>query len=703
MINRSFTYRSSIFTIITCSFFLLFCIGSVKAGLPLGISGNLDISYGESEINKNTQELLNQKYSFNWQKSFLSQLTLRTSYRYSKSDLTQNSSNPIWNEEQQPSLDLVWNNSNFTFSTSNTHRITDATLKNLKLYRKSWSSYFKTKSIKYPILSIRFNRDHIFNHSDLSLQNLNENRFQTELNHSYKSSILRYGFARRFNENQINNLRSTQYTHTFNLTNVKRLYENKVIVSSNYSFSYQTQTDERPSDTTDYFVIQILSGLYRTTSNYTFDSLTEIHGLSDGNFRDPIQPLIDVGGISINQNLGVDFGFNQEVGALYLYVDQYSDKLSWYVYVSSDNLNWDLHTIMPDVIFNEGYNRFEIKFQEVMTRYIKVVNIEVSDIEHAYVTEIQAMEERSVSKFSKTNSSAHIFDINSSYRYSDKTSYGFSGSYQHLPGQFDRSNRDNVSYSLSTRYKHSDLINHNFRLNHDMQFFNGSALDLSSYGLSYLIHINPLERLEFTVSSSLQEDYIDGEKNTNNRSLLLNSKGSPLNNLNMSIDFTFSHNIQYLSKKKFNSWNGQISMDGVLNRSITLTINYSHRYVESVDTEFPNGLTKEITRDQVQVGMRYRLTRTIFIRGSINLNYAERSFFTQDYMINWKPSNKLSLSSQMKLQNNDDVTITKRYNTQLNYKISRNANLYVSYFINDLTEAAGERNQSVRVGFRSGL
>ena len=111
----------------------------------------------------------------------------------------------------------------------------------------------------------------------------------------------------------------------------------------------------------------------------------------------------------------------------------------------------------------------------------------------------------------------------------------------------------------------------------------------------------------------------------------------------------------------------------------------------------------DINRDLYLVSLRYRFTKTIFIRGSINYNKSNSSYFSQDYMVNWNPSKKLSISSQMRIQDDNEIKITKRYNTQLNYKIGRNANVYISYLITDLTKAKGDRNKSIRAGFRSGL
>lgn len=688
--------------IVSCTI-LSVSVSSALAGLPLNIRGNMDVSYGETNINSNNQELFQQKYSFNWSKSLLSQLILRSSYNYNKTNLTRNSSNPIWQEQQLPSADLIWNNSIFTLSASNNYRTTNATITNLQISTKSLSLYLKTKSIHYPIISFRFNKDHNYNHTDLSLQNLFENRYQAEINYSFNKSMVHYGFTRRYNENRINNLKETQYLHVLRLNDVRKFSDNKLTLSSNYSMTYQKETDERRTDTTDFFVLEVQSGLYAQTNNYTLDSLQHVRALTDGNLQDVIIPIIDFGGTEINQNIGVDFGYEQNVNAIYIYVDQYSDKNMWQLYTSSDNMNWELNSSILNSIFNNGYNRFEIKFPTIKTRYIKVVNLDISDIEHAYVTEIQALEEREMSNFTESNSTTHYVDINTNYNYSEKISSMANLSYQHLPGQFGSKKRDNISYAISTRIKQTEKIIHNFRWQQNKQLFHGTALDVSDFGISYLMNYLPLERLTFSFSSQMRLDYIDGVKNTKNTSFLLNSRGTPLNNLQVTLEFTYSRNNQYLSDVLFDSWNQKISFEGAATRSLSVISSYSHRYTKFKQFSTDSISTTDNNRDLYLVGIRYRFTKTIFIRSSFNLNQSNSSYFSQDYMLSWNPSSKLTINSQMRLQNDNDIKITKRYNTQLSYKIGRNANIYLSYLITDLTQANGDRNKSIRAGFRSGL
>jgi len=78
------------------------------------------------------------------------------------------------------------------------------------------------------------------------------------------------------------------------------------------------------------------------------------------------------------RNLGLDFAIERDVNTLLVWIDRelppgISDAFSWRIYTSIDNDNWTLHAALPAAPFGPFENRFELRFPDAFTRYIKVV------------------------------------------------------------------------------------------------------------------------------------------------------------------------------------------------------------------------------------------------------------------------------------------------------------------------------------------
>ena len=680
-------------------FILLLIVPSSHSGvLPLDLTGFLDVSYGKVKFDSREQETYKQQYSVNWSKTYFENITLRSDYFYSKYDVLQNSDNSSWKEEQRPTIGLTWTNKHINLGSTASYKQDKSNSAILESNREDFSVFLKTLSEKYPKLTLRYYWDHIYNDELASARNTKENKFQAELHESYKRSLINYNFTRRKNNNQTNNVRTVQYQHSFQFGNTSHFKESRLLFTTNYTFVHSSQTDTRPVAGSDFIFIPYSEALYKETASILLDTLQRNPSLNDGNSDNPAQPSINIGGTAINQNLGIDFGYPEDVSAIYLYVDRFSDNTKdFHVYISNDNYNWTSYYTGPDVEFNEGYNRFEIVFPSVKTRYIKVVTSGISNFDPVLVTEIRALAKEQVDVDTKYKSTSHQLNVGSRYRFAENFQSSLNASFQHQSGRANDADRDNIYYALSSQYTQSDVVNHNFLWTQSYQLFNGAALDISSYTASYLLLLTPIQRLEFSFASNYQKDFIDYDENSNNLSFLLNTKGTPLTNLNFSGEVSYSKYNQLLGDDQFNTWNRRITLDGKITRTLSMILGWSYR---STDTR---SLDTTTTQTLYRASFRYRMTRTIFMRGSIQLNKNRTKYMSEEFQLGWNPSTKLSLSGQVQTQDDDELFKTTKYNAQANYKLRGNTNIFASYFINDLTEAGGEKTTSVRVGIRSSL
>jgi hypothetical protein len=131
------------------------------------------------------------------------------------------------------------------------------------------------------------------------------------------------------------------------------------------------------------------------------------------------------------RNLGLDFGVQNTVSTLYVWVDRplpavVANSFSWDIYTSPDNQNWFfVQTVFP-ANFGQFDNRFEISFSAVSARYVKVVTRPLSvavapppgfDVSNIFITEIQAFFDQPVVQTpgakSKTVIETNAIDLNS--------------------------------------------------------------------------------------------------------------------------------------------------------------------------------------------------------------------------------------------------------------------------------------------------
>ncbi len=665
------------------------------------LSGTIDISGVQSETDDVTTETLRQQYTASWSRRMMPNLTVRGSLRYFKFDLDQAQSSSVWQEEWQPSGDLAWNHPLFMLSANAQRRLSTSNNAAADLTSDNWSVAFHTKSFKHPKVTLRYDWDHIYSDNEAGDRDTRDRMFVAGVDYNVKSHALTYNFSTRNNDNVISNLESSQSQHLLRWNNMAFLgAEKRLRVNTNYSFSYRSQTDKRPLTGSALQLVPILAALYAHDANADFGNLDSVTALTDGNTSAATQPNIDIGNALTDQNIGADLGFARSVGAVYVYTDRASsDLVGWRVYISGDNLNWELYTAAPTVEFNAGFNRYEINFAQVETRYIKVVNTGFNDIQTVFVTELQLLQEiESTNETESTRSQAsHLADISASYRHSEKVTSSADFSYQHEPSLSTGSSRDNFYYSLSTRWDQSRIVTHVLKWQQGFQQFDIDEHDLRNNSALYNLLVAPLDRLEFSMSANLRTSYIGDLKDQDNKGVLLVASGTPLIGLNMSSEIGYSRSDQILANSTSDIWRFRFSMDGAVTRTLDAIFSFSHQFTKTQQTG------RERTRNQYSASFNYRFTRTIFLRGAVDIVDDENTYISQNYTVSWNMTPRLSVSSQANLTSDDGDENTQRYSVNANYKLGARSSLYITYSSSDFTEAGGNKTTSAQAGFRTGF
>jgi hypothetical protein len=652
----------------------------------------------QTELNGDKQETLRQEYTASWYRNLTSTVIVRGAFRYYDFDLSQDRSSNVWQKEYQPSGELVLNHNDFVFNSGARRRV--ATSTNISTNQTSDNLTFslKSKSLRFPLVTLRYDWDHIFT-TDVDSRDTRDRRFQAGADYTAGNHNLSYNYTRRFNENIISDRATTQNLHLFRWTQMSRLLaDRRLQLGSSYTFSWRSDTDETPVTGQALQYIGGATALYSLDQNPDYDALDTVVTLMDGNTVNPTLPNINIGGATGNQNIGVDFGFDRSVSAMYLYTDRASgQQLQWQVYVSDDNLTWQLYSGAPTVAFNIGLNRYEIGFATVVTRYVKVVNSGFNDIATVYVTEIQALAETDSTAKSTQRATTHLADVNASYKFSEAVKSYADISYQREPSPILGGHRDDLFYALATRYRQSPILSHNFKWQQGFQFLGSGLDDLTNRTASYTLLYTPLQTLDFSLSAYNRNGYIGGVRSTENTSVLVQTHGSPVPRLNMSTEVSFSRIEQSLISATTDTWASRVSMDGRVFRYLDATASYAYQ------TSYARQSENRRTRHRFGAGLNYRLSQTIFIRGNLDLIGEEVTYISHDYLMSWNMTPRLTTGLTARLTDDGNGQRTTRYSSHLNYQVSSRSSIYFSFTQNDFTQAGGTETTSLQAGFRTGF
>ncbi len=667
---------------------------------PDNLSGSADISAYRVDRDSTQSNSLRQQYNLAWQRTFTPYVSARANFRYYNLGIDERLADNTWRRELQPSGELLYNCPIFSLGTTASRRISQSSLDVNDLNRDNWSVYYRSKWASYPGMILRYDWNRTYAPDDLRTSNQYDRRWLANLDYNYKGSQFYYNLVRLSFDNKPQQQKLTEYDHQFRWNQMADLANKRLRINSDYTFSYKTQTQETPDTAVTYRQLPVRRGLYAIDTSPDFDSLSGINGLTDGNTVDPTLPLIDIGTAQVDRNIGADLGFTRQAAAVYIYTDRPSGaQLNWIVYASDDNLTWHAVAVAPTIRFSLIYNRYEIEFPTVSTRYIKVVNSGTNNYSTVDVTEIQVFEGQTGSSKRKSDQQMHLVDVVSTYTFSQKTQGTLDLSYQNEPGSGDNYGNSELYVNLSGRYRPSNTLTHVARAQLGFQNYDQPGADnLRNRSLGYSLLYQPLQTLRFTVSALNYRDYIAGASSQENTNLIVQTYGNLLSTLNVSLEGGVSRNHQYATQTAFDTYTGRVSFDGTPIRRLDFLLSYLYQNTVQRDGD------QRYRKDQLGSSVTLQMTRTIFVRGNLDLQKDVVTYRTQTYNIGWNMFPNLTVGSLLKLIDSGSDINSDQYNIYANLKIRMRASLYFSYLYNKIADAEGTtRLTTLQLGFKTGF
>ena len=678
------------------------------ASLFDALNGYADLTAVQSEVSGLHENTLRQEYRATLAHRPHPLLDLRAGLRYYKFDQELDIASGSNREELQPSGEARWDHPLFVLSMNAQRRRVQAPFTPGLIITNDWQSSLKTRDTRYPLLGLRWDDQHTYSTESLEgrdiqdirdIRDIRHRRHQLTLDYTAGVHILSYAFSRDNNENVISGLQTTRHQHQARWNGSGRLLaDGRLRLNGNYAFQYSSQSDEVATGITVLEPVPILQGLYALDDAPDNGTLVPRSGLADGNLTNPVLPLIDIGGTLTDHNLGTDLGGPQQVAALYVYTDGPSgSQVRWQVYTSLDNINWQLWEANPQQLFNTAMNRYELQFSAAFFRYIKVVNYSLNEVASVHITEIAVFRELVDIDTDRRIRVAHIAAARAGYRFSPNwdSSLDLAAEQDQTQGAADT--RQRLNYAWRLRFRQSDTITHHLRWEQSWQDYENEQQDLRDDVAAYTLALNPLPTLRGSLALNDRTSYISGVRSQDVLSGSLEGQGDLLYDLALRLGGGLSRNQDHFGDRELVTGNVRLGLVAALTSALDL--NLEQTFQQTTDQRTDEVRTRRFT----SLGVDWKLTRTVYLRGSLRYLTENAESLVHDLLLSWNATPRLRMSLQSYAIDYDGLTTTLRQSFHAGFDLNSRSSLYVRVTEVDLTGGGGTRTVSYQQGLRYGF
>jgi hypothetical protein len=666
---------------------------------PFG--GYIDVSAVQADVNDAHRESVRQDYNVFFDKRLAPYVDMRLAYRYYHFDQDLDLALGSYRKEVQPSGELRWNHPAFLASTSLFHRQVELP-GDAPILTNSVQAVFKTKDRRYPLFEARYDAQHTYEREDDRDRSEDIRNRRIQLRADYERPVYRtnYTFSVTESENIITDLKSDSWRHLFRWSGTGRVgAAERTRISGNYTFSHTTQNDEvlavggsvlRP--------LPVRQGLYALDDSPDFGILQPRGGLADGNTDAPVVPNIDIGGSFSGHNLGADLGGERLVGALHVYTDRPSgNAVTWSVWGSQDNQSWDLVATAPPQGFNTALNRYELTLPVAATyRYFKAVNSGLNTVAQVLVTELTVLELVSETSEKGLQFVSHQLDARVGHDFNERWQGAADASLQFDENPGRSGDRARASLGARLGFEPSEVLLHSARWELSNQWNEGGD-DLAENMLGYSLFYDPLETLRGSLSVTDRLTWLERARSRHRLGAATEASADLLRGLLATLGASASSTEDYLSDRRYNTWNVRGRVQAALTDELDLVLDAS--YLESLET-VTDDLRK---RRDYGVGLDWRVTRDLYARASIRQTSEQSDRALIDALLSWAILPALRLSVQHYELTDDDLTTTLRRSANLDWELGARTNIYLRLAEVDLSGGGGDRTTSFQQGFRMGF
>lgn len=668
--------------------------------LPADLTGSIDISSSKITVETadsvtSESERINQSYTLNWVKNFSPYLQVNSSYNYSVYDYPQNGN--IYDQTiTRPTVSVYFKQPRMSIYGTYQKRKISTDFINNNNTSENLSLAYKSNYEKWPILSLSYDENSIYNTENRNLRDFGSKRYIGAANYDWKKHELYGNLSYNKSTNHISDISSDNLNGSFRWYQLSQTKDKKISFSSNYTLLMYRNEEKRSDTAVSFYPIVVAEGFYAYDISPEMDALDTLRQLVDRNRDIAVSPEINIGANNINQNIGIETLLGTEISGFYLYTDTISDDaLTFDIYTSTNNFDWNLLTGGYVAVFDPVLKRYEIFIESTRTKYFKLVNVSVNSFSNVKVTELEALADigNDNRKITRTN---HLVDLSSSYRWNDKSVTAVDLSYTNRSST-SKGRPQNTFLTISQRYKVSEKALHVIRLQTNYQHVGAELPNLRTHYLTYSFLYLPIPTIEWLFSASNGHNYVGSLKTSETRNAFFRTYGKLLPVLNVNLEIGYSWTSQLDIDRKYNSWRTAFSSDGNLTRRTNFKFTYTVTTTGNTDED------KRTVRSNMSMNLNNRLSSKIFWRVEYRINYDDETVKTGVSSLSWNMTSKLSTGASISYTNRENLIETYQYSTFCNLRLINRATLSVNYSYGDLTAAGGSKTTSLLISFRTSL
>jgi hypothetical protein len=661
-------------------------------------NGSLRLLGSSTKVDTLKTESIDQQYNINYTRPFLPELVARFSLNYHTLQLHQKGIPDNWHGELGPSGDISW--SNMLFSAGANYRywqVRDRIESNNSMSRGA-GFFFRTKLTNLPQSNFQYDWNRFNSGSGYTPLNNEEWRFLYSTNYSYKPVSLYYSFSNRDFVNHINAASENLKQHIFRFDYGAHFFGQKLRLSTDYLFTASERKESSGSNPQPLIQLTPLLGLYLQDETPEISVMDTLNGLIDNDVTNPTSPVINIGGVFINQNIGLDLGTPRLINQLYIYTDRQSgNQVGWKVYTSEDNNQWSpLDGAIPTT-FNLTFKRYEIILPGIQARYFKAANFGINDQSEVYVTEMQALINSTLEGNLPNTSQNHQVSANIGYKASPNVQFLLDGLWGSTLENNTGLQRQDANLTGTVSYKPSQLFASSARYRHALtKFQSASVADQKSDIYSLNFQSNPMRTLEFSLSGSHSEIFENTVLDQKLNSALFHSSALLFPRLSILNEVDFSRNERPSQNTSVDTWSYRISADATPYNSLNFIASYKlQRY--STSSGYLNG-----RRDEFDLNITCRMSDNTYLRSETLYNKEPNSeSILQDVSLSWNLTDRISTDYEFRYQEALHSYRTQIINLQANYAFSARTNAFFSFSENRIITSTKQETTSLQAGFNT--
>lgn len=662
------------------------------------LGGFVDLARVHAEVDDNRQDNLRREVNGHFTRPLAPYLNLNLGLRYYRYDQDLDLSLGSYREEIQPTGELRWDHPLYQLSaTAMRRKVTtsneDAIVTTDYLYS------FHSRDTDYPLIKASYEVQHTYFPDDPAGRDIRNRRFQIGADYSRRGTTAAYNFSRQRSENIVSGLRSLNLRHLLHWNGqYGGARAGRLSLTGGLTSQYQDQVDEAPAGGAVLELLAARAGLYALDDGPDLDPLVPVPGLIDGDTADPTDPAIDIGGAHININLGVDLGAPVPVAGIYVYTDRPSgEQVRWQVYVSEDNLTWEVWDQAPLQVFNVALNRYEISFAPSDRRYVKVVNAGLNEVAQVLVTELEVLRERPAVAREHRLTFINLMDGRVGYKLSERWRTSLDVSLQHseLMGKTGDRTLGGAGWRLD--YEASEAVAHHLRVDFSVQTGNGDEATQGDRTLGYSLVFHPLAAWRGALAVNDRHSTLEKEDAQDLRGVSLENTMALLPGLEFRLGGGATRTDDHLGGMRIDSWHSRFGL--AADPRAGLKIALDGHYQES--TGGVDGGTR--IRRTGNLAVDWRPGSRLYVRANLQGVSENTDTVIRDILLGWNVLPRIRLSGQSYALRTGGTTTSKRWSVNMNVDLNRRSYLYLRFAAVDLTGGGGARTVSFQQGFRAGF